>query len=505
MAVVPNRMSCGLRLSRPVPALCLAMGGVGLFVLGVLRSRILGHKSTASWMQVDCDALVGTSGQMHEILTFLLGMSVFAVVWMFLLGVVLLDRRSPDLRSGILHVTGILAPFAWLTVPGVLLLLSGAHGLRGGLVIAGAIVVWVVSRTVRRLGDVETAVASRGPSIRDVRRTLSGFLLLTPLVGGMAFLAHSARHTDAIDNGILPKAAYVLSFDTEEDWCPQEDAARRGDANPGSDYMDSYKYIASGMLEKLASGLTDRSIPATFYCTPNLAADHPDVLKRIEDLGHEVGVHLHMHNYPSFCVNGDDELSSYPPDTQLAAIMQARRDIEAVLGHSVYTFRSGQWSCDCGVERACVQAGFQSISNHESTYLLPSGMWQVASAKNGDVLVEPRLLWVALRRARVPRVIPLFSHPMVLFDHALDCPREDRLDTFFRELDRLRRLNPNLPFMTTSAAVSLLRYEQPSARTRGIVTAASLGLIALCVSTATAGLRGGRIQPVEGCEELPQR
>ncbi|UCD49727.1 MAG: polysaccharide deacetylase family protein [Phycisphaerales bacterium] len=376
-----------------------------------------------------------------------------------------------------------------LVVPGIILLLGGPRLLHWALALGALLIAWVCVRIVKRAGNVQAVVPETRGLGRRVLRYLPGLVMVVIPTVVAARLVRLVRYADAVDNGVLPHTAYVLSFDTEEDWCPQQDAARTGDRHAGGKYLDSYKYITSGIFEKLAEALADRDIPATFYCTPNLAAAHPEVLRKLEALGHEVGVHLHMHNYPAYCVNGEDELACYSPSTQAVVIKQAKEDIEHAVGHPVGSFRSGQWSCDPGVEKACVGAEFSSFSNHRSTFLLPSGIWQVATAKDHDVLMSPRALWRSLRRDDGHSLIPLFSHPMILFDHATDQPRETVLEEFLKQLDDFRRLYPDLRFVTTARATSMLRYQPPDDGVRLLVAAISLLFILGCMATCRLSSR----------------
>jgi hypothetical protein len=169
------------------------------------------------------------------------------------------------------------------------------------------------------------------------------------------------------------------------------------------------------------------------------------------------------------------DLSSYAPNIQASAILKAKQAIEEAVGHPVHCFRSGSWSCDPAVENGCVSAGFQSISNHESTYLLPSGMWQIATMTVFDVLREPRMLWRSLKGDSKHKLFPLFSHPMILFDHATGQSREKMLQEFFRQLDEFRLNYPDIHFMTTTAASSQLQYKPPSILIR--IAAGTFGIL----------------------------
>jgi len=466
------------------------MFGAGLFGFAVFRSRLLAHNSFR-FVQQAWDAIAGTYGVSFNFLSFLSGASAYALLWLLSVAVLLLRKQRPTAQYAILHSTTVLGPAALLGVPGLLAFLGGPMALDLSCVVAALLVLWIVARALIRAGDVQPYFAASAGCMNSLFCCLLAFCLVATSFVITLGAVYFAIHGEETDNGMLPRTAYVLSFDTEEDWCGGEDAARMIDTPCRSFYVESYKYITSGAFQKLVQGLADRHIPATFYCTPNFAKDNPGIVQELERLDHEIAVHLHMHNVQdvAFPYHGGDEdmLSTYSSSTQARAILQAKQDIEDVTGHSVYSFRSGGWSCDPGVENACARAGFKSISNHVSTYFLPSGVWQIATATQADILRSPVWFWRSLKWDNKHKLIPLFSHPMVLFDHAANRPREAMLQTFFKELDDFRHKYPDIHFMTTTAASSLLKYKPPRMLVRMTAGTLSILLIAGCLIVSAQG------------------
>lgn len=460
-----------------LPINILAMSGSGLFFLAIIRSRFIDHKSEMSFLQMVWDSLAGTYGMMFNILTFLCGAGIFAGFWLFLVCTIMVRYARPSFYQVTQHVTNNLKPLALLGILGILIFFAGPAFLNICILASALFIVWALVRIVVHEGDLQVnLITDSGTKNTFWKYILAIPLILVPIFSVMGVIYFSS-HNENRGNGILPHTAYVISFDTEIDWIPQEDGVRMGRSQKL--YLDTFKYIATGVLEELASGLAERKVPATFYCTANVAKNHPEMLQKLEKLGHEVGVHLHMRNYPALFVRGD-ELSSYAPRDQLIAIKQAKADIEKAVGHVVYSFRSGQWSCDPGVEDACFETSFSSISNHGTTYLLPSGVWQVATMYDYDVLRDPRMLWRSLKDNTGNKLIPLFSHPMLLWDHAANQPREKMLQEFFIQLDEFKLKYPDISFLTTTEAVSILKYEVPHNNLGILMGAISLVLIFLC-------------------------
>ena len=179
---------------------------------------------------------------------------------------------------------------------------------------------------------------------------LTGVLLATLVV-----IILFRTHPGATLNWLFPpvglnvrsdKRYVLLTFDTEEDW-------------DGFKYYNSYLYITSGVFYQLVDGLNQRGVRATFYITPSLAAEMPEVLRYLEDRNQTIGAHLHPHNlinvsypYPSpYRDTKGDELKYYGLDDKKRLLELAKTQIEDILGHKARLFRSGRHSCDYELEK----------------------------------------------------------------------------------------------------------------------------------------------------------
>ena len=289
----------------------------------------------------------------------------------------------------------------------------------------------------------------------------------------------------------LPNSLCLLSFDSEEDW-QGKDSTVQAEIHPGeSCYLGTFDYVTSGYLDQLVGGLASRKIRATFYCTPNLAKAHPEALQKILASGHEIAVHLHPHqarkvDYP-FVSRYDKDLCGYPKDDVLKMISDAKNSVESAAGVQAKSFRSGEWACDAGVENIFSRAGFESFSNHDATFRLGNGMWQVATRKDFDMLKSPELMLLQIMKQKDDgTIIPCFSHPMVGFDHVRKEPNFEGLEHYFAMLDLAIERCPNVRFATTSETVDLIRETTPSIRLRSFLVVA---FVAGNLSLVRASLR----------------
>ncbi len=277
------------------------------------------------------------------------------------------------------------------------------------------------------------------------------------------------RFAPASGNAYAPisESLCLLSFDSEEDWQGKESTVL-GEENWGkSAYLGTFRYIESRYFDRLIDGLTQRGIHATFYCTPNLARNHPEALRKIVESGHEVAVHLHPHqgrkvNYP-FISEYDLDLNEYPKDKVYEMISSAKRVVESAALVQTTSFRSGEWSCDAGIEDIIARIGFESFSNHDSTFPLPSGLWQVATADSFDMMRSPeKMLLDLMDKNGRSGIFPFFSHPMVGFNYNKEKLDDQCLEHYLSMLDLAMTRCPKLKFVTTSEAVSMLHRKTPS-------------------------------------------
>lgn len=236
------------------------------------------------------------------------------------------------------------------------------------------------------------------------------------------------------------KTYVVFTFDTEEDYIR------------GLGYYDSYKYITSGAFYQLAEGLAARNISATFYVTPNLARDIPEVLDYLEEKNQSIGVHLHPHTLlnisypykPPFEETKGDDIAAYDFAEKKRLMKLAKGEVEAAVGHKTLLYRSGKLSCDCEIEEIAKDLDYEAISNHKGIYYIePIGIW------NFDVGEEdlldfskfdelPEYIEHFEKRAKKQRIVIFSAHPMSLYDHTLDKTREKELNIFFEFVDYLK-------------------------------------------------------------------
>ena len=237
---------------------------------------------------------------------------------------------------------------------------------------------------------------------------------------------------------ILPdRTLVVLTFDTEEDW----------DLHNGMLYYNSYKYITSGVLDKLVQGLRDRNISATFYVTPNLVRDMPEVPKYLESMGQAIGVHLHIHNFTApqypYYAKPEDQIANQAFHQKLEYIRLAKHKIEQVVGHEVPIFRSGQLSCDYETEKVIKLVGFTAISVYRGIFFIrchklwnlgvgefcmfdPENLYRIQkSVEEGSNTLIKGNIWVSI------------AHPMSLYNYSENKICSKKLDVFAAFLDTL--------------------------------------------------------------------
>ena len=82
----------------------------------------------------------------------------------------------------------------------------------------------------------------------------------------------------------------ILTFDIEE-WFHILD-------KPDSNHYDSWKNFSSRIdenVDRILKILSDRNLKATFFCLGWVGEKYPKIIKKIDDYGHEIGTHSHLH------------------------------------------------------------------------------------------------------------------------------------------------------------------------------------------------------------------
>ncbi len=116
----------------------------------------------------------------------------------------------------------------------------------------------------------------------------------------------------------------ILTFDIEE-WSIEKEY--RGGRK---DKYAEFDRLLDHILERLSAN----DIKATFFCLGKIAIDFPDVIKKIEAEGHEIGSHSHAHKWVNKMTPED-----FREDTHMAVSA-----LEDLIGKKVESFRAPAFS-----------------------------------------------------------------------------------------------------------------------------------------------------------------
>lgn len=134
----------------------------------------------------------------------------------------------------------------------------------------------------------------------------------------------------------------VISFDTEE-WYTEFKGLQR---------PEEYA-LFDEKLDQILEGLERNGKKGTFFCVGQLAVHFPEVVKKIQRNGHEIGCHSNVHEW----------LNKMTYKECLADTKNAVDAIEQCVGEKVFSYRApafsigkkNQWAFDilaeCGIER----------------------------------------------------------------------------------------------------------------------------------------------------------
>lgn len=165
----------------------------------------------------------------------------------------------------------------------------------------------------------------------------------------------------------------ILTFDIEE-WVLEKEF--------GSNRKEKYaEYDA--YLDRILELLEKTSTKATFFCVGRMATDFPEVVKRINDKGHEIGCHSNVHTWLNKMTR-EDALE----DTRVAV-----DSLEQLIGKKVLSYRAPAFSIgennkwafevlsECGIERdasifpaARDFGGFSSFGHKEPVVITYNGV-----------------------------------------------------------------------------------------------------------------------------------
>ncbi len=129
----------------------------------------------------------------------------------------------------------------------------------------------------------------------------------------------------------------ILTFDVE-DWFHILD-------NPESNNEIRWSKFESrihGNMEKLLSLLEAKGQQATFFCLGWIAEKHPDVIRRIDAAGHEIGSHSQMHQLAY----------EQTPKTFSEDLSRSIRTLEDLIGKKIKSYRAPGFSLIPGMEWA---------------------------------------------------------------------------------------------------------------------------------------------------------
>ena len=165
----------------------------------------------------------------------------------------------------------------------------------------------------------------------------------------------------------------ILTFDIEEWFLEKEFGSNRKEK-----YAEYDAY-----LDRILELLEKTSTKATFFCVGRMATDFPEVVKRINDKGHEIGCHSNVHTWLNKMTR-EDALE----DTRVAV-----DSLEQLIGKKVLSYRAPAFSIgennkwafevlsECGIERdasifpaARDFGGFSSFGHKEPVVITYNGV-----------------------------------------------------------------------------------------------------------------------------------
>lgn len=135
----------------------------------------------------------------------------------------------------------------------------------------------------------------------------------------------------------------ILTFDIEE-WYLEK--TLHGSRHDRYDTFDRY-------LAEILDLLDEREFKATFFVVGKMAAEFPEVVRRIQERGHEIGCHSNVHTW----------LNKMSRDEALEDTHQAVDALEQCVGKKILSYRApafsigkgNKWAfeilAECGIER----------------------------------------------------------------------------------------------------------------------------------------------------------
>ena len=121
----------------------------------------------------------------------------------------------------------------------------------------------------------------------------------------------------------------ILTFDIE-DWFHILD----NDATKTADNWKDYEVRIHKNVDRILSFLKDRNQKATFFCLGWVAEKYPEVVRKINNCGHEIGSHTHLHQL----------VYEQTPVSFKKDVEQSVKKLEDITGKKVKYFRAPGFS-----------------------------------------------------------------------------------------------------------------------------------------------------------------
>jgi len=97
-------------------------------------------------------------------------------------------------------------------------------------------------------------------------------------------------------------------------------------------------------------------VKATFFYIANFASQHPEIIKTVQERGHEIACHGLTHQH-------DKAFDVMPYNEQLEHLTTAKKILEDIAGEEVVSFRAPALRVNFDTPRALIEAGFKFDSS----------------------------------------------------------------------------------------------------------------------------------------------
>lgn len=166
----------------------------------------------------------------------------------------------------------------------------------------------------------------------------------------------------------------ILSFDIEEWFHLLEHDAVRSETD-----WAGFDRKLPRMLDRILEMLESTGTKATFFCLGWVAREYPELVRRIDSGGHEIGSHSDVHTL----------IFEQTPDEFRAELKRSKESLEAVVGKPVRAYRAPGFSLIPGCEWAfdvLIEEGFEIDCSIFPAQRAHGGFSNFASA--GPAMIE---------------------------------------------------------------------------------------------------------------------